>query len=91
MRVEGLIGKKGKGREEQKKTPYDLIAGKEVVFQLLKGPIIEGIFAGKYDRFFILTNAEIKGNNHICKTELVFIHMNQVQHFHLKGELRKIE
>lgn len=85
------MGKKGRGKENQKKTPYDLITGKEVVFQLLKGPIIEGIFAGKHDRFFILTNAEIKGKNHICKTELVFIHVNQVQHFHLKGELRKIE
>jgi len=25
------------------------------------------------------------------ETDLVFIHMNQVQHFHLKGEVKKIE
>ena len=84
----------GEEKEIQRKseeTPHDLITGKEVVFQLLKGPIIEGIFVGKHDRFFILTNAEIKGKNHICKTDLVFIHMNQVQHFHLKGEIKEIE
>jgi len=83
--------KKKKSKENQKKTPYDLITGKDVVFQLLRGTIIEGTFAGKHDRFFILTNAEIKGKKHICKTDLIFIHMNQVQHFHLKGELKKIE
>ncbi|WP_457550514.1 hypothetical protein [Archaeoglobus sp.] len=82
--------KKKKSKENQKRTPFDLITGKEVVFQLLRGPIIEGVFAGKHDRFFILTNAEIKGKNHICKTDLIFIHMNQVQHFHLKGEVKKI-
>jgi len=76
---------------EKKKTPYDLITGKEVVFQLLRGTIIEGIFAGIHDRFFMLTNAQIKGKNHICKTDLVFIHMNQVQHFHLKGEVKEIK
>ena len=81
--------KRKKAKEgEGKKTPYDLITGKEVVFQLLRGTIIEGIFAGIHDRFFMLTNAQIKGKNHICKTDLVFIHMNQVQHFHLKGEVK---
>jgi len=84
--------KRKKAKEnEGKKTPYDLITGKEVVFQLLRGTIIEGTFAGIHGRFFMLTNAQIKGKNHICKTDLVFIHMNQVQHFHLKGEIEKIE
>jgi len=79
-------GKKAKGGEA--KTPYDLIKGKEVTFQLLKGTIIEGTFAGYHDGFFIVTNAEIKGKNNICKTDLVFIHRNQIQHFHLRGEIK---
>ena len=83
--------KKKKSKETQKKTPYDLIKGQEVSFQLLRGTIIEGTFAGKHDRFLILTNAVIKGRKHICKTDLVFVHINQVQHFHLKGEIEKIE
>jgi hypothetical protein len=83
--------KKGTKRNDERKTPYDLIKGKEVVFQLLRGVIIEGIFAGKHDRFLILTNAEIKGKKHICKTDLVFIHINQIQHFHLKGEIKEIK
>ena len=82
-------GKKAKGGET--KTPYDLVRGKEVVFQLLRGTIIKGTFAGIHDNFFIVTNAEIKGKNNICKTDLVFIHRNQVQHFHLKGEVKPIE
>jgi len=82
-------GKKGKAKEkEEAKTPYDLIKGKEVTFQLLRGTIIEGIFAGYHLGFFMVTNAEIKGKNNICKTDLVFIHRNQVQHFHLKGEVK---
>ena len=78
----------GRKKSEEKKTPYDLIKGKEVTFQLLKGTIIDGIFAGYHDGFFIVTNAEIKGKNNICKTDLVFIHRNQVQHFHLRGEVK---
>jgi len=82
-------GKKAKGGEVR--TPYDLIKGKEVTFQLLKGTIIEGTFAGYHDGFFIVTNAEIRGRNNICKTDLVFIHRNQIQHFHLRGEIKPIE
>ena len=74
--------------EAEKKTPFDLIKGKEVTFQLLRGTIIEGTFAGLHGEFFIVTNAEIKGSNNICKTDLVFIHRQQVQHFHLKGEVK---
>ena len=81
------MGKKARV-EAEKKTAYDLIKGKEVTFQLLRGTIIEGIFAGYHDGFFIVTNAEIKGAKNICKTDLVFIHRNQVQHFHLKGEVK---
>ena len=77
-----------KAKTEGAKTPYDLVKGKEVTFQLLRGTIIEGTFAGYHDGFFIVTNAEIKGKNNICKTDLVFIHRNQVQHFHLKGEVK---
>ena len=72
------------------RSPYDLIKGKEVSFQLLRGTIIEGTFAGFHDRFFIVTNAVIKGKKHVCKTDLAFIHVNQIQHFHLKGEVKEI-
>ena len=83
--------KKGAKKEEEKKTPFDLIIGKEVSVQLLRGTIIEGVFAGRHERFLMLTNAEVKGKKHICKTDLVFIHLNQIQHFHIKGEIREIE
>ena len=73
------------------KTPYNLIRGKEVTFQLLRGTIIEGIFSGDYGGFFIVTDAEIKGEKNVCRTDLVFIHKNQVQHFHLKGEVKPKE
>lgn len=36
--------------------------------------------------FFVVTNAEIIGTKHVCETPMVFIHKNQVQHFHLKPE-----
>ena len=77
-----------KGKKIRTKTPYDLIKGKEVTFQLLKGTIVNGIFVGYHDGFFIVTSAEIVGKNNICRTDMVFIHRNQIQHFHLKGEIK---
>ena len=34
-------GKKAKAKEKEEKMLYDLIKGKEVVFQLLRGTIID--------------------------------------------------
>lgn len=78
--------KRNKGKDK-KKSAFDLLKGKEVSFQLLKGTIIEGTFAGREGDFFIATNATIIGANNICKTEMVFIHKNQVQHLNLRGEI----
>jgi len=78
----------GDGRKDKKKSPFDFIKGKEVTFQLIRGTIITGTFGGYYNNFFIVTNAEIIGANNICKTELAFVQKNQVQHFHLRGEVK---
>lgn len=74
-----------------KKSLYEWLKGKRMVFQLLRGMIITGTFSGLCDNFFIVTNAEIKGLRYICNTELVLIQKNQVQHFHVEGELREVE
>ena len=73
--------------EGRKKTPFEILHGKEVTIQEDRGAIIDGTFVGQHDNFFILSNAVIKGTKHICKTDLVFIHKNRVAHFHLKGEV----
>jgi len=74
-----------------KKSLCDWLRGKRMVFQLLRGVIVTGTFSGLCDNFFIVSNAEIKGTKHICNTELVLIQKNQVQHFHVEGELREVE
>lgn len=82
--------KESKGKKTQK-TIFDVLHGKEVVMQLLKGIRIEGTFAGLGNYFFCLTDATIYGTQNICKTPICFVHMNQVQHFHMKGEVIPIE
>ncbi|MHC1580030.1 MAG: hypothetical protein ACXQTZ_05240 [Candidatus Alkanophagales archaeon] len=62
--------------------------GREVTFQLLRGTIVNGTFAGYHDGFFIVTNAEIVGTKNVCRTDLAFPQRRQVQHFHLRGEVK---
>jgi len=71
-----------------KKDVFELLVGKEVVMQLLRGTIITGTFLGTNKGYFVLGNeVEIKGKNNICRTQLCLVHINQVQHMHLKGEI----
>ena len=79
---------KGKVAKKEKRNVFELLVGKEVVMQLLRGTIITGTFLGVDKGFFVLGNeVEIKGKNNICKTQLCLVHVNQVQHMHLKGEV----
>jgi len=78
---------KGEGSRKKKST-FDLLKGQEVVMQLLRGTIVTGTFLGVDGGYFVLGNeVEIRGKNNICKTQLCLVHVNQVQHMHLKGEV----
>ena len=96
--LRGMIGREKIAKDEkdekgekktQKKSPFEMLIGKEVVIQLLRGVIIEGTYVGEYKNYFILTEAEITGAAHICRTQFVLVQKGQVSHLHLKGEVQK--
>ena len=82
-----MKGDKGKNSGGKKKSVFELLNGKEVTLQLLRGVIINGTFAGVERNYFVLSNATIIGSKHTCKTPLCLVKVNQVQHMHLKGEV----
>jgi len=84
------MARKGdKGDRIDKKSPFEILTGKEIVIQMLRGTIIEGTYAGEFQNYFILTDAKITGSAHIAETPLVIVQNGQVSHLHLKGNVEK--
>jgi len=81
---------KRKNNRVKKKSTFELLRGKEVTLQLLRGHVVTGTFAGSEDSYYILSDVTIRGYKYVCKTPLCLIQKGQVQHMHLKGEITPI-
>jgi len=76
---------------KKKKSPIEILIGKETVFQLYGGIIIEGTFGGEFGNFYVVSSAKITGTKHICRTQYCLIRKDRISHLHLKGEVSEIE